>query len=69
MPNLARRIGGKKFMWDHGDYATKEEARVKMATYEERGFETACVEEDGKCLVYTRKLVIEIVIEGEGPIL
>ena len=50
-------------MWDKGHYSTEEEAREKTAQYEKDGFEAECVEENGKCLIYTRKLVTEIVLE------
>jgi hypothetical protein len=69
MPNLAAKIDGKKFMWDKGNYSTKEEALEKMARYEKDGFEAECVEEDGKYLVYTRRLVTEIVLEEGGQVL
>ena len=68
MPNLATKIDGKKFMWDKGNYSTKEEAHEKMAQYEKGGFEVKCVEENGKYLVYTRRLVTEIVLEEGGQI-
>jgi len=63
MADLAARIGGKKFMWDKGCYPTEEEAHEKMAQYEKDGFEAECVEENGMYLVYTRRLVTEIVLE------
>ena len=69
MANLAAKIGGKKFMWDKGDYSTKEKGFEKMAQYEKDGFEAECVEENGKYLVYTRRLVTEIVLEEGGQIL
>jgi len=69
MPNLARNIGGKKFMWDKGNYPTKEDALEKMVQYEKDGFEAECVEDNGKYLVYTRRLVTEIVLEEGGQIL
>ena len=69
MPNLATKIDGKKFMWDKGNYSTKEEALEKMVQYEKDGFEAECIEENGKYLVYTRRLVTEIVLEEGGPVL
>jgi len=69
MPNLAKKIDGKKFMWDKGYYSTEEEAREKMARYEKDGFEAECVQENGKYLVYTRRLVTEIILEDGGQIL
>jgi hypothetical protein len=69
MANLAVKIGGKKFMWDKGHYSTDQEAREKMARYEKDGFEAECVEENGNYLVYTRRLVTEIVLEDGGQTL
>jgi len=69
MADLAVRIGGKKYMWDKGHYSTKEEAHDKMAQYEKDGFEAECVEKNGMYLVYTRRLVTEIVLEEGGQIL
>ena len=69
MPDLAKKIGGKKFMWDKGHYSTDQEAREKMARYEKDGFEAECVEENGTYLVYTRRLVTEILLEDGGQIL
>ena len=40
-----------------------------MAQYEKDGFEAECVEENGIYLVYTRRLVTEIVLEEGGQIL
>jgi hypothetical protein len=69
MPDLAKKIDGKKFMWDKGHYSTDQEAREKMAQYEKDGFEVECVEENGNYLVYTRRIVTEIVLEDGGQIL
>jgi hypothetical protein len=69
MPNLATKIGGKKFMWDKGLYSTKEQAHEKMSQYEKDGFEVEYVQENGKHLVYTRRLVTEIVLEEGGQTL
>jgi hypothetical protein len=69
MPDLAKKIDGKKFMWDKGNYPTDQEAREKMAQYEKDGFEAECVEENGNYLVYTRRLVTEIVLEEGGQTL
>jgi len=69
MPNSAERIDGKKFMWDQGNYSTEPEATEKMARYEKAGFETRLVKEEGKFLVYTRRLVTEIILEeGAQPL-
>ena len=69
MAELAARIGGKKFMWDKAHYSTEEEAHEKIAQYEKDGFEAECVEENGMYLVYTRRLVTEIVLKEGGQTL
>ncbi|UCH98288.1 MAG: hypothetical protein JSV88_16000 [Candidatus Aminicenantes bacterium] len=58
-------IDSKKYMWDHEDYQTEAAARENISTYSNDGFETKLIEEDGKYLVYTRRVVTEIVVEGE----
>jgi hypothetical protein len=69
MPNSAERIDGKKFMWDKGNYSTEAETKEKIAKYEKDGFETRLVKEEGKFLVYTRRIVTEIVLEeGAQPL-
>jgi len=69
MANLVAIIGGKKYMWDKGQYSTEKEAHEKMAQYEKDGFEAECMKENGKYLVYTRRLVTEIVLEDGGQTL
>ena len=66
MTNLAENIDGKKLMWDKGDYLTEEEAMEKMANYEKDGFETQLFKEEAKYLVYTRRVVTEIILEEGG---
>ncbi len=64
---LARIIDGKKFMWDKGSYSTEAEANEKIKKYEREGFETQLVEDGGKYFIYSRRIVTEIVLEGEAP--
>lgn len=66
MPEFAAKIEGKKFMWDKGSYSSEGEAKERMARYEKEGFETRLVKEEDKFLVYTRRLVTEIVLEEGG---
>ena len=66
MPNTAKKIDGKKFMWDTGHYSAESEAMEKMALYEKDGFETRLVKEENKFLVYTRRVVTEIILEEGG---
>jgi len=66
MPNIAKKMDGKKFMWDKRYYSTEADAKEKMDEYEKEGFETRLVKEKGKFLVYTRRVVTEIVLEEGG---
>jgi hypothetical protein len=54
-------MDGKKHMWDGRSYADKEEASRVAESYEKNGFEVRLVEEGGKFLVYSRRLVKEVV--------
>ena len=58
----------KKFMWDGISYATSNEAKKAENKYKEDGFETRTVKEKDHFEVYTRRVVTEIVLEGEAPI-
>ena len=60
-------IEGKKFMWDGIEYATQEEARKKASEYKKNNFEAQVIKIKDKYLVYTRRVVTEIVLEGEAP--
>lgn len=66
MTNIAEIIDGKKFMWDQESYSTEAEAKEKMAKYEKDGFETWLVKEESKFLIYTRRVVTEIILEEGG---
>ncbi len=67
MPDLARVFDSKKFMWDGEIYNSAAEADAKEAVYKKDNFETHLLEEDSKFLVYTRRVVTQIVIEGSPP--
>ncbi len=54
---LARKLEGKKYLWDGGTHPTEEEAQEVMRGYEKDGFETRMFVEDGQYLVYSRRLV------------
>ena len=61
-------VDGDKYMWDGGSYETREEAETQAKAYEKDGFDTQAVEAEGAFAVYTRRVVTEIVVEGEAPI-
>jgi hypothetical protein len=67
MPDVSKMINSKKFMWDGVVYESEKEAQDTMNKYKEDNFEVEMKEEEGKHLLYTRRLVTEIVLEGESP--
>ena len=64
-PNLSLVCDGKKFMWDGSVYATREEASPVEAAYQKDNFEVQVTEEEGKFLIYTRRLVKEVVVAAQ----
>jgi hypothetical protein len=64
---LAKIIDGKKYMWDKGSYSTEAEANEKIKNYKKEGFETQLVKDGGKYFIYSRRVVTEIVLEGDAP--
>jgi hypothetical protein len=61
---LARKVNGKKFMWDGGAYDTEEQAQQIIQDYEHDGFETRMFVEDNQFLVYSRR--VATVEKSEG---
>lgn len=57
-------IDSKKYMWDGEDYESESAAKENISKYNNDGFETKLIKEDSKYLVYTRRVVTEIVVEG-----
>lgn len=68
MPDSSRMINGKKFMWDGVVYESKEKAQEAMERYKKNGFQVEFLEEENQYLLYTRRVVTEIVIEGKAPV-
>ena len=68
MPDLSKIINGKKVVWDGVEYETEKETQELKKKYEDDNFEVELVEEEGKYLLYTRRVVTEIVLEGEAPV-
>ena len=64
-PNLSLVHDGKKFLWDGNSYATQEEAASAQAAYLKDNFEVHKVEEEGKFLIYTRRVVKEVVVAAQ----
>jgi len=65
---LAKIINGKKYMWDGKDYPDKKSALDVDQKYKKDGFETEVFEEKKKYYVFTRKVVEEVVVEGQPTI-
>ena len=61
-------IDGKKFMWDGNTYSNEDEANAAMKVYESNDFEARLKTDSGSIEVYTRRLVTEIVLEGDAPV-
>jgi hypothetical protein len=60
-PDLARIADGKKFMWDGETYDSREQAVRAAESYKGENFETEIEEDEGKFLVYSRRVVKEVV--------
>jgi hypothetical protein len=64
-PNLALVSDGKKFMWDGRLYDAREDASLAVEGYRNNNFEVLTAEEGGKFLVYTRRVVREVVVAAQ----
>lgn len=65
MADASKIIDGKKFMWDRETYGSEKEAQDVKQKYENDRFEVRLLQEADQYLLYTRRVVTEIVIEGE----
>ena len=54
---------GKKYMWDGQEYDDKKKAGEVEKEYREKGFDVQSCNEDGKILLFTRRIVTEVVVE------
>ncbi len=54
-------------MWDGITYESEKDTQDAKKTFEAECFEVERVEEEGKPLLFTRRVVTEIVVEGEPP--
>jgi hypothetical protein len=67
MPDSVKILDTKKFLWDGQTYDSKAAAEEVEGKYKGNNFETRVLEEEGKFLVYTRRVVTEVVVEGAPP--
>ena len=56
----------KKFMWDGQEYETEEAATTAAQRYEDKGFDVRKVTQETKVYLYTRRVVAEVVVDGQG---
>ena len=63
-PDLAKVIDGLKYMWDGEIYDSKELAEKTKQEYEKNNFQTVLIQEENNYLIYTRRVVTDIVVEG-----
>ena len=66
MPDISKKIEGKKYMWDGNIYEEEDQAKEVKQTYEDNDFKTELISEEGRFLVYTRRVVTDVVIEVEA---
>jgi hypothetical protein len=64
MAERARFFDGRKFMWDGEEYQEKKKVAEVEKQYRENGFEVERCTEGGKTLLYTRRVVTEVVVDG-----
>jgi len=64
MVNKAYYEETKKFMWDGEEYETDKAATEVAQGYEDKGFEVRKIPLEGKVLLYTRREVTEVVVDG-----
>jgi hypothetical protein len=63
-----RIFNEKKFMWDGKIYTTEHEAINIKEEYEKNNFETRITREEEKYFLFTRRVVTEVVVEGQPPV-
>lgn len=62
---LARYFDGKKYMWDGRSYNNEQEMKEIKKAYLDKGFEVQVVEEEKEYFLFSRRLVTEVVVEGQ----
>lgn len=64
MPANSRLFDGRKYMWDGKTYSSEGEAKSSEEAYKKDGFETRIAQDEGAYMVYTRRVVKEVKVEG-----
>ncbi len=55
-------------MWDGKTYTTEAEALKIKGEYEQNNFETRIISEENNHFLFTRRVVTEVVVEGQPPL-
>ena len=53
---LARKVEGKKYLWDGVAYDSQDQAQQALEAYRQDGFEVQMFAENGQYLVYSRRV-------------
>lgn len=61
-------IEGKKYMWDGKTYENDKQAKEIKEKYEKDGFEVELLKDKNQYVIYTRRVVKDVVVEGEPPL-
>lgn len=65
MADTVKVFDEKKFLWDGKVYETRPEAEAVQSGYEKDAFETRLATEEGKFLVYSRRVAAQqAAVEG-----
>lgn len=59
MAENVKIIDSKKFLWDRRIYESQEKANEVLKNYEKEGFEVRMIQEEGKYLLYTRRVAVQ----------
>ena len=65
MPDSFKILNDRKFLWDGEIYESESAANEVVTKYRSDGFETKLLAENDKYLVYTRRVVTDVKVEGE----
>jgi hypothetical protein len=63
--DLARTFNGKKYMWNKTAYEDQKSTEETTNQYKDDGFEVEVIEEGGSYYVFTRRVVTEVIVEGQ----
>ena len=68
MPDISKLVDGKKYVWDGEVYESEAQAQEVKKKYEDDEFEVQLIQDEGTYLVYSRRVVTEIVLEGDPAV-